>query len=259
MTDALAQLLDLTNAGLIGLFAVFLRVGGIMIGAPVFGEQSIPARVRLAIALGFTLLTAPMLSDPLAPIVARGTLIGPHVIGEFLAGLAIGLVLRVAVLALQVVGTIAAQATSLSALFGGTAGEPQPAISHLLTLGALAFAAMMGLHIKIVQLIVLTYEFLPVGGIPDAEDIRAWSVESVQRSFSLAFTLSAPFLLTSLVYNVALGAINRAMPQLMVSTIGAPALTAAGLLMVAICVPTGIVLWHEHLSAFLLNPAGGLR
>ncbi|MFC3118840.1 flagellar biosynthetic protein FliR [Jhaorihella thermophila] len=38
----------------------------------------------------------------------------------------------------------------------------------------------------------------------------------------LPFSLSAPFVIASLLYNLTLGAINRAMPQLMVTLVGAP-------------------------------------
>lgn len=259
MTETLAQLFDLTNNSLILLFAIFARIGGVMVGAPVFGEQMLPARVRLAIALAFTFVTAPLLAQDLAPIVATGQLLGPHLLGEFGAGLALGLLLRLFVLVLHVAGAIIAQSTSLSAMFGGSAGEPQPAVGTLLTLAALAFAAMMGLHVKLAQAIVLSYDFMPAGGLPSAEDLRAWSVAGVSRGFALAFSISAPFLIAALIYNVALGAINRALPQLMVSMIGAPALTAAGLVMLAIILPVAVTLWHQNLVAFLLDPAGGFQ
>ena len=44
-------------------------------------------------------------------------------------------------------------------------------------------------------------------------------------SFALALSLAAPFVIASLLYNVALGVINKAMPQLMVAFVGAPAIT----------------------------------
>ena len=45
----------------------------------------------------------------------------------------------------------------------------------------------------------------------------------------LAFTLAAPFVLVSVLYNLTLGVINRAMPQLMVVFVGAPVITGLGL------------------------------
>lgn len=76
----------------------------------------------------------------------------------------------------------------------------------------------------------------------------------VAHGFALAFRLAAPFVLAGLIYNVALGAINRAMPQLMVAFVGAPALTAGGLLLMVFCLPTAFLVWHGDFSALLANP-----
>ena len=64
--------------------------------------------------------------------------------------------------------------------------------------------------------------------------------------------IAAPFVIGSLLYNVALGIINRAMPQLMVAFIGAPALTWGGLALFAVAAPLILSVW---LAAFavLLN------
>jgi flagellar biosynthetic protein FliR len=55
-------------------------------------------------------------------------------------------------------------------------------------------------------------------------------------------------------YNLALGAINRAMPTLMVSFIGAPALSAAGLGLLAMLAPILLAFWAGELEGFMRNP-----
>ena len=66
-------------------------------------------------------------------------------------------------------------------------------------------------------------------------------------------------MIAGLIYNVALGAINRAMPQLMVSMIGAPAQTLGGLALLMIALPTGLMVWNDAFDAFLSNPFEVLR
>ena len=105
--------------------------------------------------------------------------------------------------------------------------------------------------------IIETYDALPAGTLPQAGDVKVWGVMSVSKTFALAFTLAAPFLVASVIYNVALGAINKAMPQLMVAMVGAPAITAGGLILLAICLPSAIVIWQHRLTSFLSNPFGG--
>jgi flagellar biosynthetic protein FliR len=65
-------------------------------------------------------------------------------------------------------------------------------------------------------------------------------------------------LIASLVYNVVLGVINRAMPQLMVSFVGAPALTAGGLLLFFLAAPIMLAIWLATFSAFMEMPFGAM-
>lgn len=73
-------------------------------------------------------------------------------------------------------------------------------------------------------------------------------------AFALGFTLAAPFVLAGFAYNLALGVINRAMPQLMVSMIGAPAITGAAILLLMLAAPLMLHHWMAHLDAVLASP-----
>lgn len=254
MTGLLQPVLDLAADGLFAAFIVFLRVGAAMAALPAFGEQTLPQRVRLAMALAFTAVVFPAVLAEVQPIVAAGRLIAPYMLTEPLAGLAFGLVLRLFVLVLQMAGAIAAQATSLSQLFAGSGAEPQAAMGHLLTVGGLALAVMAGLHVQLAEALILSYQALPAGSVPAAADILGWGLGNVSRAFALAFALAAPFVIASLVYNVALGVINRAMPQLMVAFVGAPALTAGGLVLLALALPSALALWQAQFQSFLAAP-----
>ena len=75
-------------------------------------------------------------------------------------------------------------------------------------------------------------------------------------AFALAFTLAAPFVITSLVYNLALGVINRAMPQLMVAFVGAPVITFGAVFLLFLSAPLILSVWNAEFLAFLANPVG---
>ena len=252
--DLAMQLLDITRQALLVGFLVFLRVGAAMALLPVFGEQSVPVRVRLALALAFTLIVSPALSGRLAPLADQAAITGMALATETLAGLAIGMVVRLFILALQMAGTIAAQSTSLSQFFGGAGVEPQPAISQLLVVTGLALAAMAGLHVKLAELMLLSYDILPAGQFPGAAAISAWGLAEIAQAVALAFSLAAPFVIASLIYNLALGVINRAMPHLMVSFVGAPALALGGLVLLLLGLPLMMALWVRAFDQFLASP-----
>ena len=254
MSGLIAMLSDLAavaQASLRAGFIVFLRVGAAMALLPAFGEQSVPQRVRLCLALAFTAVVAPavLLRLP-GPEVSLPLLL----LTETLCGLALGMALRIFIHALEIAGTIAAQATSLSQLFAGAAIEPLPVIGNLLTMAGLALAAATGLHIRIAEYLITSYDLLPAGRLPGAGDLSVWGLAQVGRSFALAFSLAAPFVIASFIYNLALGVINRAMPQLMVALIGAPALTAGALVLLAVSAPLALSVWLAALMRFFDAP-----
>jgi flagellar biosynthetic protein FliR len=222
---------------------------------PGFGEQALPQRIKLAVVVAFTLVIAPILAD--SPDVPPPTLTA--LLGEALAGLILGIGMRLFLLALQTAAVIVAQATTLSQLFAGATPDPQPAIGNLFVIAGIALALAADLHLQAIGLVLMSYDILPAGGIPDAAAAADWSIGLVSRTFSLAFSLAAPFVIASMIYNLALGAINRAMPQLMVSMVGAPALTLGALALLAVATPVLMAVWLQAFESFLADPFGAPR
>lgn len=253
MNDLIAVLTELAGVGQEAIwigFLVLLRVGAAMAVLPAFGEQAVPQRVRLVIALAFTAIVAPAAGPELAALP-----VGPAaMLPEVLAGLAIGIALRLFIHALQIAASIIAQATSLAQMFGAMGPEPQPAVGHLLTVAGLAAAVAAGLHVRAAELLILSYDILPGGRLPSAADMRDWGLGQVSRAFALGFTLSAPFVIAATLYNLAMGVINKAMPMLMVSFLGAPALSLGALALLAITAPVLLSVWSQALNGFFENP-----
>jgi flagellar biosynthesis protein FliR len=251
MTAVLADLLGLARESLLGGLMVFLRVGAMMALLPAFGEQAVPQRVKLALALVFTVIVTPAVSGQLPPIDP----FPPWAFAtEVIAGLLIGLGLRLFIHALQIAGAVAAQASTLSQMFGGAGPEPQPAIGNVLVIAGLAAAVSAGLHIRVAEMLILSYGPLPAGVLPNVSDVVRLGSGQIAQAFAMGFALAAPFVIASVLYNVALGFINRAMPQLAVSFVGAPALTLGGLALLAVVAPFAIAFWLEALNGHLAAP-----
>ena len=255
MTEVLADiaaLLALTEAYLWATVLVFVRVGAVVSVMPGFGDAAVPQRVKLALVMAFTIVITPILAEKLETSGPAAGLL--PLAGEAVAGLILGLGMRLLFLALQTAAAIIAQATTLSQLFAGAAPEPQPAIGNLFLIAGVAIALNAGLHVEAAKLVILSYDILPAGGYPDAAALADWGLSLATRTFSLAFSLAAPFVIASMIYNLALGAINRAMPQLMVSMVGAPALTLGGLALLAVATPLLLAVWLEAFQSYLADP-----
>lgn len=242
-----------SDFALAGLF-VFLRVGAAMAVLPVVGEKSVPQRVRLAIALVYTLIVSSAVQPVISDLQLSRSGLAAAIASEVVVGLAMGIGLRMFVFGLQIASSIAAQSTSLSQVFGGAGFDPQPAIGHLLLVAGLALAVTYGLHVQIAEFLIFTYQVIPPGFQNLETELPNWGVEQISAAFGLAFSIAAPFILASLIYNIALGAINKAMPQLMVSFVGAPAVTAGGLILLLVCAPIMLTVWHRAMIGFLESP-----
>ena len=254
MIDLPPEVLQLSSSAVLAAFIVFLRVGAAVALTPAFGERLVPQRVRLSVALAFTAIVFPAVPAADLPVAATG-LFG-LILSETLIGAMLGLTLRLMVVVLQMAASMAAQSTSLAQLFGGTACEPMPAIGHLLVMGGLALAVMADLHVRIAGAILDSYLMFPPGGVLDPAGLAEFGMAHVSYCFRLGFSLAAPFVLAAFIYNLALGAINRAMPQLMVVLVGAPAITGAGLAMLALLTPFLLQIWLEAFHAVLADPFG---
>jgi len=246
----------LAGSGLWIAAAVFVRISAMIALVPAFGERSVPVRIRLALALAFTAIVAPAIRG-FGPVPASlADALGP-LLAEVGTGLFFGAMLRLFVLTLQIAGTIAAQSTSLSQIFGGSAGvDPMPAMGSVLVVGGLALAMMTGLHVRLAAYMIESYALVPFGSVPLPSVLAEAGLERISQCFALAFTLAAPFVVASMLYNVTLGVINRAMPQLMVAFVGAPAITAGGLALLALAAPAMLSLWVAALNGFLAAPFG---
>ncbi|MEO1330754.1 MAG: flagellar biosynthetic protein FliR [Pseudomonadota bacterium] len=255
--NALLLMLSQAETAVYAATAIFVRIYAIAFFLPGIAEGSIPHRIKVAGALAFAAVAWPMLYPTLPPIEGDFLSFAPLLIAEAASGLLIGFSVRAALIALQTAGHLIAQHLSLSQLFAqGVAPEPEPTIATVLTLAGIAFAMTLGLHVKAAALIVESYGVLPLGVWPVAGDAASWTVERVASAFNLAVALALPFIVMSFAYNLALGFINRAMPQLMVAFVGLPAITGLGLALLTLTAGAAVTIWHERFDQILVAPLG---
>jgi flagellar biosynthetic protein FliR len=229
-------------------FAIFCRIGAAAALLPGFGEQVVPARIKLSGALAFTVILIPLIWDQMLAITSNSTFTR-ILFSETIIGLAIGLFFRLILVVLQIAGAIAAQSTSLSQIFGaGLGSEPQAAFSTLLVVSGLALAASLGLHVQLTQAFLYSYDLFPPLAILDPSDVTEWGVSHISKVFSFGFSLAAPFIIAAVIYNFGLGVINRAMPQLMVAMVGAPAISLGGLIILFAAGPLILGTWMNYLT-----------
>ena len=189
-----------------GLIVIFRGTGVLNFSLGATGIV-VPARVKLGLVLAFTVVLVPLVPNSLTPQspLELFALAG----SEIANGLFWGLLLRCFIFALETAGAIAAQSMSLSQLFGGVSADPLPAFGKLWVMGGLAFATIMGLHTQFAAYLLASYDIVPVGRLAAADNVLTLGLEQIGRCFALAFSLAAPMMVASLLYNLTLGFIRK--------------------------------------------------
>lgn len=250
MTALAPDLLELIEPWLTSGILILLRIGAAMAFLPGLSERSVPIRVRAALCFALTLALLPLVSVPDAAE-ANLSAFAAH---EVITGLFFGLLFRLMVFALQTAGTIIGQSISVAQLFAGTGTEPQPVVGNLLVAAGLALFAVADLHIHVLEAFARSYTVMPPGTLTNPGALAGTLVDRSAQALALAFSLSAPFVAAALLYNLALGAINRAMPQLMVAFVGAPALSLLGIVLLLLTAPMILAHWLSAAPAIVGIP-----
>ncbi|SDX89285.1 flagellar biosynthetic protein FliR [Citreimonas salinaria] len=237
-----------------GSLIVFLRVAAALFALPALGEQWLSLRVRLLLAIMLTAAIVPAVLPALdIPDPSLGSFL-KALVTETLAGLFMGIMLRLFVLAIQTAGSMMAQSTSLSQIMGQAGIDPLPAMGHVLTVSALALLMATGFHVKAAAYLILSYDILPPLEFPNPGAVADAGRRRVAESFALAFSLALPFVILSVLYNLTLGVINKAMPTLMVAFVGAPVITMGAVAMLFLTAPLALTVWLEAVEVFLAAP-----
>ena len=93
---------------------IFLRVGAVIMLLPAIGEQSVPVRVRLGLALMLSMCLAPTALPVLPPMPQTVGEMGGQVFKELFIGLMLGGILQLMMMALSVAGEVIAIQTTLA-------------------------------------------------------------------------------------------------------------------------------------------------
>ena len=248
MTITLAALEDFLARELALNVWPFFRIAGVLMVAPVIGARLVPVRVRVALAVGVTLVVAPLapVQAPFAPSLLTGLL----VIQEVLLGAAIGFCLQMVFDAL----IIAAETIAMGMGLGfATMVDPQRGVSvpvlgqFFVILGTLVFLSLGG-HLAALRLLATSFEAAPIGTPFAAAGI--WSlVAFASEMFAGAVRIALPAITALLVVNLALGVTSRAAPSLNLFAVGLPLGMLLGFLIVLLNIENLAALTTELLES----------
>jgi flagellar biosynthetic protein FliR len=233
---------------------MFARVGTMVMMLPGLGELSVPARVRLVVALMLTAVLFPLHRDAFALDLRSPGPVMLVLAEEFVIGAILGLTARLTISALQVTGSIVAQQLGLGFVtaIDPTQGQQGAIVGNFLTLLGITLVFAANLHHLVIAALHDSYALFHPGEVPFVGDIAALITHTIAGAFRIGVQLSAPFLVFGLMFNLGLGVLARLMPQMQVYFVGVPLSILIGFLILLAVI--GVMM-----GTFLEFVAGVLR
>lgn len=236
------------------------RIMGLIAVAPLFGNLSIPTRVKIGLSVMLALVIAP--GVPPGPATDPASLPGLLILlQQMLVGVAMGFVMRLVFAAIEMAGEIASLTMGLgfASFFDPMTRTSLSGLSQLLALLALMLYLATNMHLVTLAVLADSFNVLPIGeSLTNGQGwlgVANWGA----RIFSAGVQLSLPIVAVLLAANLALGILTRSAPQLNLFGIGFPIMLGAGFIILAVTLPymaTPIAsLFQEGVTRVLETPA----
>lgn len=226
--------LGIDNAPFFVLLAI--RLGGLVLSAPIFGSPPVPAPIRGALAILLAILFAPLAGSPPGDTWSSGAFLLAAG-GEFAIGLLIGFTASLLFAAVRFAGHLVDQdmGLALSGVLDPTSDEPVAVVSQFQTLLALIVYLVINGHHVLLTSVSESLRLLPVGrGFSAAGASPAVVGDMAARLFTVGLSLAIPALATLFLVTVAMAILARAVPEMPLLTLGYPMRNLVGMVVLAI-------------------------
>lgn len=239
---------------------IFCRTGAAIMLLPGFGEQYVAPRIRLMIALAFSLALAPVIQG--MPPVPDTTLELIRIIAlEILIGLFLGTIARMLIGAVHVAGITIAYQSSLSASI--TTGINQysgqdSSIGNFLGMTAVVLIFATNLHHLMLRSLSDSYTLFLPGVMPPLHDMANVITHTLSDIFRMGIQLAAPNIVIGLILYLGAGILARLMPNIQIFFILLPPQLLLSFFIIMITI-SSIMLWYldffEHALMRFVAPS----
>lgn len=236
---------------------VFCRIGTAIMLLPGFGEVYVALRVRLLLAVLFSMVLAPALPalppPPDVPVELVRLVLAEVLVGLFLGGLS-----RLLISAMHISGMIIAYQSSLASAVVPDITQTQgqgTSLSNLMGMLALVLLFATDLHHLMLSGLSDSYTLFLPGEFPLMNDVAEHVTQTMSGVFRIALQLASPHIVIGLFIYLGAGIISRLMPNMQIFFIlmAPQILLSFAILMITI---SAIMLWYldyfrDTLTGFL--------
>lgn len=211
-----------TDTYIVGFILLFFRFAALFIAVPIFSHQNIPVNIKAAMAFFFTIVFYSSM-PPLAIAINVPTIL-VAILGEFMFGLAIGIILLLAYNVITFAGGLISfmMGFSMASAIDPQSGVSMPIISQFLSLMGLMILLSMNLHHWMLLYINDSLAAIPLGGFLMTEDLFHYIIHATSNMLLVGFMIAFPIIALILLSDIIFGMLMKTMPQFNLLVIGFP-------------------------------------
>ena len=217
---------------------------------PGLGEAEPPPMVRAGLAVALTALLVPVVLPQMPPMPSSILQVASDVGAELFCGALLGWLARLIALSLPIAGAVISLLVGLASVLqpDPALGGQSTAVAKLFSLAVPVLILSTGLYALPLEALAGSYHLAPPGTWLPAGTAADTVTTAVSREFELALRLAAPFLLSSLLIQAALGLLARFIPQMQVYATAAPGQILGGLVLLALLALPLLDTWMDGVA-----------
>lgn len=250
------NLLGFDSVQIIGFVIILARISGLMVAAPLLGDQNIPPQIKVALAFILSLIFYPVVAAPQVPTNPDVLDMARIMIIEVGIGALIGFTARMFLAGISMAGEVVGfqMGLSIANIFDPTSQTQVSLIGQIQTIFALfLFVAMDGHHI-LIKALVGSYDFVQPDALTLSRPLFDQIVAIAGGVFLTGLQIGAPLIVAMMAANFSIGLVARSVPQVNVIVVGFPFTIALGLLLLALGFPffiEAVARMHNQLESVL--------
>ncbi|MCW8905440.1 MULTISPECIES: flagellar biosynthetic protein FliR [Sedimenticola] len=219
-------------------FWPFVRIGALMVSAPVFSSRQTPLLYRIGFVLVLTWVLVPVI--PPSPVVdAFSDEAFIILLQQILIGVVMGFILQMVFAALIFGGQVIAYSMGLgfASMVDPQNGVQVPVVSQFyLILATLLFLVLNG-HLVLIEMLAQSFHTFPVAMTGISQNGLSEIIGWASRMFNAGLLMALPVVAALLLVNLGMGVIGRAAPQLNIFAVGFPMSILIGFMLLWITLP----------------------
>ena len=219
---------------------LMFRVGGLIVPSPIFGRVNIPAMVKIGLTFAISYLF--FIVFPQTAAITYSTLVGFALLcaGELLLGIALAFITNIF---FSLTSYTAGQIIDMQIGFGianvydAQNNTQAPVMGNIINLMLLLLFFAIDGHHKLIEMVYLTIERIPVGALTFTPNIGLVALEVFAKAFLIGVMMALPILASGLTLEIAFGMMMRAVPQIHMFVVGIPLKMLVGIIVFTVTLP----------------------